>query len=543
MTDGDTAATAGGGTSAADLVRRVDELLSRPSPLGWAVTLVLVLAALALPKLPTHTNPAPAMDEGLLLVEPERVLEGDLPNRDFESFYGPLNTYVLAAVYAASEPDVTAERVVGLAYDMAIIAGVFALASFGGVVLAVAAAVIAAAILFTQGLTAFAYFGGIALAIFGLYLLARAATVPGARGRLFVLAGVLAGLAVSYRPQFGLALALGAVPLLLGYRADAFKRVAIGLGIGLLPLIVHTILAGPAAVFENLVVDALFRSGPQSTQPLIPEQPAEARLAALVAIAVAGLAVCAVLLWRRAPRSPDARRIGAIALFTLGLVPQAIGRLEAIHIIHVGCVAVPLLPYALAAAMGREWMRPVRSLLPVAAVGVLVLALAWTYVQPMKNGYGRAKQWPPWAEDAGADLRSADYGSRSFPLSTEQEAVEAEQTVEVVDSITEPGDSIIVGSDDLTQTFYNDTYLYHLLPDLEPGTYYLTLAPGTANGDQSKLPAEVAEADVVVLGTLPALEQLLPNAEPGNPAAQQVLEQHFCLRANFFVHLIYERCR
>jgi hypothetical protein len=543
MTDVNTAATARGSTSATSLVRRADDLLSRPSTVGWAVTLVLVLAALALPKLPTHTNPAPAMDEGLLLVEPERVLEGDLPNRDFESFYGPLNTYVLAAVYAVAEPDVEVERAVGLLYHLAIIAGVFALASFGGVVLAVAAAIIAAAILFTQGLTAFAYFGGLAIAIFGLFALMRAATTPEGRGRLFVAAGILGGLAISYRPQFGLALVLGALPLLIGHRGEALKRVAIGLAAGLLPLIAHTIVAGPGAVFENLIVDAFFRSGPQSTQPLIPEQPAEARLAALVAIAVAGLIVCAAVLWRRAPRTPDARRVGAIALFVLGLVPQAIGRVEAIHLIHVGCVAIPLLPYAIAATMGRDWTRPVRSLAPVAAVAVLVAALAWTYVQPMKNGYGRAKQWPPWAKDAGADLRSADYGSRSFPLSTEQEAVEAVQTAEAIDAVTEPGDSLVVGSDDLTQTFYNDTYLYHLLPDLEPGTYYLTFAPGTANGDDSKLPAEVAEADVVVLGTLPSLEQLLPNAEPGNPAAQQVLEQHFCLRANFFVHLIYERCR
>src|SRR5687768_1341254 len=185
MTDGDRAATARGGTSAPSLVRRADDLLSRPSTLGWAVTLVLVLAALALPKLPTHTNPAPAMDEGLLLVEPERVLEGDLPNRDFESFYGPLNTYALAAVYAVAEPDVEVERAVGLLYQLAIIAGVFALASFGGVVLAVAAAVIAAAILFTQGLTAFAYFGGLAVAILGLFALMRAATTPKGRGRLF----------------------------------------------------------------------------------------------------------------------------------------------------------------------------------------------------------------------------------------------------------------------------------------------------------------------------------------------------------------------
>ena len=525
------------------IVRRVDDLLSRPTPLGWALTLVLVLGGMAFPLLPTHTDPAPAMDEGLLLVEPERVLEGDLPNRDFESFYGPANTYVLAAVYGLSEPDVVIERAVGLAYRLAVIAGVFALASPGGLILAAAAGLIAGVLMFTVGLAAFAYFGGIALAIAGLYLLTRAATYSGARGRLFVLSGIAAGLAISYRPQFALAAVLGAVPLLLGYRAPAFKRVAIGVALGLLPLAVHTVLAGPGAVFENLVVDAFFRSAPQSTRPFPPDLPQETRLMALVAIAVAGLIFCAAILWRRAPRSPEARRIAAIALFCAGLAPQALGRVGALHLIHVGCVAVPLLPYAIATAAGRGWTRPLRSLVPAAGVAILVAVLAWSYVQPIRPGYGRAFQFPPWAEDVGADVRSVERGSRSFPLSTEQEAVEAAQTIDVIDSIAETGDSIVVGSDDLLRTFYNDTYLYHLLPDLDPGTYYLTMAPGTANGDESKLPDEVAEADVVVLGTLPSFEQLLPRSEIGNPAAQQVLDEHFCLRDNFFIHLIYERCR
>jgi hypothetical protein len=397
--------------------------------------------------------------------------------------------------------------------------------------------------MFTVGLAAFAYFGGIALALAGLFLLTRAATIPDARGRLFVLAGIAAGLAISYRPQFGLAAVLGAIPLLLGYRSPAYKRVAIGVGIGLLPLAVHTVLAGPGAVFENLVVDAFFRSAPQSTRPFPPDLPQEARLMALVGIAIAVLLVCAAILWRRAPRSAEARRIAAIALFCVALAPQALGRVGALHLIHVGCVAVPLLPYVIATAAGREWTRPLRSLVPAAGVAVLVAALAWSYVQPIRPGYGRAFQWPPWAEDVGADVRSVERGSRSFPLSTEQEADEAAQTLAVIDSIAEPGDSIVVGSDDLLRTFYSDTYLYHLLPDLDPGTYYLTMAPGTANGDDSKLPEEVADADVVVLGTLPSYEQLLPRSETGNPEAQQVLEEHFCLRDNFFIHLIYERCR
>ena len=69
------------------------------------------------------------------------------------------------------------------------------------------------------------------------------------------------------------------------------------------------------------------------------------------------------------------------------------------------------------------------------------------------------------------------------------------------------------------------------------------MAPGTAKGDDSRLPDEVAAADVVVLGTLPSYEQLLPRSELGSTEATEVLAQHFCLRESFFVHRVYERCR
>ena len=528
---------------ASALGRRIDDALTRPTPLVWAIALVLSLAAMSFPLLPTHTDPGPAMDEGLLLVEPERVMAGDLPNRDFESFYGPANTYVLAAVYEITEPDVVIERGVGAAYRLAILAGVFALASFGGVVLAVAAALIAGALMFTVGLAAYAYFGGVAAAIAALFLLTRATTVPAARGRVFVLAGIAAGLAISYRPQFGLALVLAAIPLLLGYGSPALKRALAGTAVGLLPLAVHAVLAGPKPLFENLVIDAFFRSAPQSTRPFPPDLPQEARLMALVGLCVVGLLVCAIVLWRRAPGSVEARRVAAIALFCAGLAPQALGRVGAIHLIHVGCVAVPLLPYAIATALGREWTRPLRSLLPAVGCAALLAGLGWSYVQPIKPGYGRAFQWPPWAEDVGADLRSVEHDGRSFPLSTEQEADEAAETLAVIDEVSEPGDRIVVGPDDLAFTFYDDTYLYHLLPDLEPGTYYLTMTPGTANREGSRLAGDIASADVVVMGTLPDVAQLTPNAEPGSDEASRVLAEHFCLVDNFFIHLVYRRCR
>jgi hypothetical protein len=41
----------------------------------------------------------PPMEEGFMLVFPERVLAGDIPNVDFLHLYGPGSLWVLAGVY------------------------------------------------------------------------------------------------------------------------------------------------------------------------------------------------------------------------------------------------------------------------------------------------------------------------------------------------------------------------------------------------------------------------------------------------------------
>jgi hypothetical protein len=56
------------------------------------------------------------MDEGSLLVYPELIGRGALPYRDFETFYGPANLYVLKTVYSFFGINVIIERSVGLLY-------------------------------------------------------------------------------------------------------------------------------------------------------------------------------------------------------------------------------------------------------------------------------------------------------------------------------------------------------------------------------------------------------------------------------------------
>ncbi|TMB37511.1 MAG: hypothetical protein E6J55_25855, partial [Deltaproteobacteria bacterium] len=53
-----------------------------------ALAVALVLVAFGLPLRGLLRGPGPPMEEGFMLVFPERVLAGDLPNRDFLHLYG-----------------------------------------------------------------------------------------------------------------------------------------------------------------------------------------------------------------------------------------------------------------------------------------------------------------------------------------------------------------------------------------------------------------------------------------------------------------------
>ena len=70
-----------------------------------------------------------------------------------------------------------------------------------------------------------------------------------------------------------------------------------------------------------------------------------------------------------------------------------------------------------------------------------------------------------------------------------------------VSAVTQPGQRLFVGPANLRRTNYNDTYIYGLLPELEPGSYFLEKNPDSANRPRSRLASDVATADVVILTT------------------------------------------
>ena len=86
-----------------DVVRKMSESTSR---LTSFVPPLLVLLTLLVAFWPMFESPALPMDEGTLLVYPELILQGQVPYRDFETFYGPANLWVLSAAFSIFGPDI-----------------------------------------------------------------------------------------------------------------------------------------------------------------------------------------------------------------------------------------------------------------------------------------------------------------------------------------------------------------------------------------------------------------------------------------------------
>ena len=88
---------------------------------------------------------------------------------------------------------------------------------------------------------------------------------------------------------------------------------------------------------------------------------------------------------------------------------------------------------------------------------------------------------------------------RRIAASTTTTAPGRERAVERTRRLASPGDSLFVGPQDLRRTNYGPTYMYFLLRELRPASYYMEMNPGTANREGSGLADELRRADWLIL--------------------------------------------
>jgi hypothetical protein len=537
-----------------------------------AIALTVIAIAFLIPLRGLLRSQGPPMEEGFMLVFPERVLDGDFPNRDFLHLYGPGSLWVLAGVFKAFGTSLEAQRIVALLQQVGVVLGVFGLARYWGRTVAVFGALIALVIIVPPiGLTALAWVGGVGLGLLGLVagFAARRATDERRARRLAVVAGLLLAGALLYRLDLVLAVGLSLPVLLRGMEIGRARRVLIGLGAGSALYLVHVLTAGPGNVVRGMVLDPVFFLRGGRRLPIPPpldhldgflqragaidqlswRQPALSTASQLTVwfflmlAAVAFLVVVGYRRFRRDPHSFRARVLLATALFSVGLLPQGIQRVDSAHFAWVTCVPLGLLPVGMLEVMRGRVRRlrtaPAREL---AAGGGVLLALA------LLIPHFTARTYTDYALQSIGVHRIAfeiEHQGRRFYYGRPDVARAAEPLLADADRITEPGDRVFVGTTDLRKTPYSDAYLYYMLHELTPATYYIEMDPGVANRDDSGLADDLASADIAILSSVwNDWEEPNDSRDFGSDEPNKVLKRDFCLVDTYGdgLYELYERC-
>lgn len=459
---------------------------------GW-IALAIGLLILLVPFSTTFQHGGGPMDEGTLLVYPEMVQRGAIPYRDFETFYGPANPYLLAAVYTIFGTNIGVERTVGLLYRAVILIALFGLASRWGTPIATGCMLIGGLLLLPLGVVAYAWLAAMACALCFVWAMAA----PESDWRC-LFGGVLASLAMSFRPDVGPAVLLAACVLLQALSWRLRAKFILGSAIGLVPFTVLTFIAGPEQVFNNVFLYPVLRCGSARRIPFSGAEPFLVRLFFAQVIAAAVNIMAAIFALRSSSRLPRDRVLLALAVLGAGLLPQAWQRLDLYHSLFVAFLTIGILPVALLTLCFRRTKEapPVGLALGAAAIVALILSvIAPVIPKTFLARFAEALQTAP----TGSEF--VHQNGRSFPVGPPERAVIIGRMMDKLEQLSKPGDRLVVGPDDLRAPQYCDTFLYHLMPKLQPATYFLEMNPGSANRPGSRLASDVASADWLILNS------------------------------------------
>jgi hypothetical protein len=449
----------------------------------------LVGAALLLPLLRGFEKPATAMDEGSLLVYPELLLKGNLPYRDFETFYGPANIYLLSGIYSAFGPSIFAERATGLVYRLLILGAVFCLGLRWGSTVAAGATLIAGALLLQLGVVAYAWMGGVACALWAIFLISKVDSLV-----CCFFGGLLAAAALLFRPDLGPAVTLGSLPLFLVMARASKVRFLSGVCLALCPLGVLTIAAGPQNVLDNLFLRPVFENAGRH----LPLGQATGFVRGLFAahLVASSLNIVAGVIASRRPSAPEiGRSLLAIALFTLALTHQAIQRADGMHVLFAAFASLAILPISCFVLLSQTGFLSARHK-PVIAVGLAAVCVT-LFVPALPFQVSREFVAASNPNSRGAFV--LEQKGRRVPIATLPLLRATGALLDRVEQLGTPGDRLFVGPADLRRSNYNDTFLYHLLPQFPPATYFLEMNPGSANRPNSRLAPDIRTADWLIL--------------------------------------------
>jgi hypothetical protein len=464
-------------------------------------TIVIALAAIAI--WPAFHSPGQPMDEGAVLVYPEMLLKGLLPYRDFETNYGPGNILILAAAYAGFGTNIFVERAIGLIYRLLILLALFGILRRWGTLIASGCTFIAAILIVNTDLWANTWVGAVAFGLCALWAILNA----NSRWRS-LLAGLLAGVTLLYRVDFGLALIAGTLPLFLSIKSDAKWKFLAGMTLGLLPLMWLAVAIGPAQLAYRLFWHPVFELRLWGYLPISTADPGVLCLFYLQVMACA-LNLAAAFLALRESKSNLGRVFLGVTLFGLGLTYYALSRFDSGHVLNAALVSVSILPLSIfifVSALARKSPRWIMSIVAILLVIAATHLLAPTFTRHFYRGFSVALGFTPARPSAStAEVQPGDaaifvnHNGRSFPFGFSYAAEDADKVLNELQRVSLPGQRLFVGPGDLRRAAYCDTYIYHMLPQLRPATYFLEMNPGSVNAPHSRLADDMATADWLVL--------------------------------------------
>ena len=494
---------------------------------------VLTLFVALFPFWPAFDYPGLNMDEGMLLLYPELAMKGQVPYRDFETFYGPANIYALAGAYSVCGVSISVERAVGLLYRALLFAGIFVFARRWGTIAATFATLLGALFLVISHLPAFAWLGGVACVLWSVLSLSGNPR-PWRAG----VAGLLAAVALLYRPDLGPAVIASALPLFLRLPARQRWYYAGGGAIGLLPLLVLCVVAGARPLVENLFLYPVVLVNPARRLPLS-LAPAEV---VFVFCLHAGAALCAIfsgiVLYRSKQRSDDAPLFLSFALLAAGLTHQGMQRADSIHVPTTAFLSVALLPLAISLLARRDRTRAPHVAWALGSAIAVVMFVVLGAPHLWKNylhEYAVVLDTNPSKTHYFVAVRDRQFPVRMLGTSSQK-------VVSFLEAQSVPGERLFVGTGDLRLTYVNDTFIYHLLPWLTPASYFLEMNPLSANRPNSRLASDVASADWLVLNHIwdNSREPNL-STQPGSDAPNEVVRTMFDLRGRTGTFEVYHR--
>jgi hypothetical protein len=496
----------------------------------------IVLAGALAVMLPGLWAPGPEFDEGILLAFPTRILDGDLPYRDFETFYGPAGPYLTAAVFAVFDPGLLAERTIGLVSRLLVVLAVMLIARRFGRLSMACCGIVATILMAAPGVWADNAVQAQACVFLVIILVAHAVETahPDARAsRIWFAAGVVAGCAGLFRWEFAPIAAVVALPYLLVAARRARTLFVAGLAVGLAPFVPVLVAAGGAMIHENL--SDLRATSNDRRLPLPALSSESGRLLVVTAIALVALWFVALRSRRVARGAPNTRVLLSLALFGLLQVPIALSRLDAGHVLVVAVVALAFAPVSAAEMLRASSERRRRSgVVAVSLLAILVL---------LSTPYGRIAL----VTNARIMLGQPHGGKvtvhgRTFVMDSSEAAADLQAVVSETDRIARPGSRLFVGPRDLRRAYANDVFVYYLLRQLEPASFYLELDPPFVRHG-SRLVGDVATADYLILTTRwDTFHEPNASTEYGSPEANQVVRRLFCPRLVVGTYTLFEKC-